>query len=342
MSATPPGSGHGYRELRRRDAALEFRERHQALWEALEHLTDQALRCGPSHLEPNDVEALARLYRRCAATLAFAREVVLDDALVEYLETLTARAHLALQCGPRRHRVTRFIVRELPRAVWRLRSEVGLASGLLALGIVLGWIWTLLEPSWFFPLVDDALAIGRSPADKTQTLRLALQPQGSQTSLAWACLADTARSGFLAFALGFLAGIPTAFIMLGGGLSLGAIGALYFERGLGAELVAYLLPSGIPVLVAFVLCGAAGLYLGRAVLFPGSRPVSESLRRARDDSTAVMLGAIGLGAVALVSHVVCLKLELSTAWCGGLAGFNLVWIAAWMTLGVRSSPGRPR
>jgi hypothetical protein len=96
------------------------------------------------------------------------------------------------------------------------------------------------------------------------------------------------------------------------------------------------------VLVAFVLCGAAGLYLGRAVLFPGSRPVSESLRRARDDSTAVMLGAIGLGAVALVSHVVCLKLELSTAWCGGLAGFNLVWIAAWMTLGVRSSPGRPR
>ena len=92
-----------------------------------------------------------------------------------------------------------------------------------------------------------------------------------------------AEVGLMAFALGFVAGVPTALLLFGNGLTLGAFSALFFSRGLGLAYLGWLLPHGVVELTAAVLCGGAGFALARGVLFPGTRYAGRVAPAARAD-----------------------------------------------------------
>ena len=101
-----------------------------------------------------------------------------------------------------------------------------------------------------------------------------------------------ARIGILAFALGFVAGLPTLFLLFYNGLVLGAFAALYHARGLGVDIWGWLLPHGVTELLAVVLCGAAGFLLAHGLVFPGARPRHRQPARARPRGGGDRVGAV--------------------------------------------------
>jgi uncharacterized membrane protein SpoIIM required for sporulation len=335
----------GYRPIPRvtSPASVDFRRRHEPDWLELAALVDRALLRGLGRLEAMEVQTLTRLYRSVTGGLALAREIVLDQALIAYLEALTARAYLALHGStrPRRHSLFGILVREIPRAVRRVRTELGMAALLLVLGVAVGWVLTLVEPAWFYAFVDDTLAAGRSPAERTDHLEATLYAYSDDgdalTEFAGRLFMHNAEIGFLAFALGFVAGVPTAFLLFANGLTLGAFAALFVERGLGLAFAGWLLPHGIPELAAVVLCGAAGLSLGRAVLFPGLRGTGPSLQDAGRNAAVVVGGATVLLLVAAVFEGVVRQLVLDDQLRLGMASVLLVVIVAWLAFGGRRS-----
>jgi uncharacterized membrane protein SpoIIM required for sporulation len=98
--------------------------------------------------------------------------------------------------------------------------------------------------------------------------------------------------GFLAFALGFAAGVPTAVLLFTNGLVLGAFLALFAGRGLLLPFLGWILPHGVPEIAAILLCGAAGLSLGRALLFPGRLTRRDALGRAGRQACLVAAGCL--------------------------------------------------
>jgi uncharacterized membrane protein SpoIIM required for sporulation len=75
---------------------------------------------------------------------------------------------------------------------------------------------------------------------------------------------------------------------------LGAMTAIHAAKGLGVDWWAWVLPHGITELSAICLCGAAGLALGQATLFPGELSRRDALvARGRAAGTLVG-GAIGM------------------------------------------------
>ncbi|MFN7591639.1 MAG: stage II sporulation protein M, partial [Planctomycetota bacterium] len=77
--------------------------------------------------------------------------------------------------------------------------------------------------------------------------------------------------GILTYGLGFVFGLPVLLILLQNGMMLGAMSALFHERGLAVEWWSWILPHGVPELTAIVLCGAAGLAIGHRLVFPGQQ-----------------------------------------------------------------------
>ncbi|HET6585451.1 MAG TPA: stage II sporulation protein M [Nannocystaceae bacterium] len=322
-------------------ASLDFRRRYEPDWIELEALVDRALRRGLGRLEASEVQASIRLYRRVMGSLALAREIVLDAALIEYLEALAARAYLALH-GSTRPRTQSWLalwLREIPRSVRRVRGELVMAAALFGLGIALGWVLTIVEPAWFWAFVDDTLAAGRSPAERTATLEAMLYTHstdgGVLTQFAGRLFVHNVEIGFLAFALGFVAGLPTACLMFGNGLTLGAFAALYAERGLGLAFAGWLLPHGVPELTAALLCGAAGLSLGRAVVFPGIRGVGQALQQAGRNAAAVVAGAILLLLVAALFEGIVRQVVLHDGVRLTIASVEIALVVAWLVLGGR-------
>ena len=148
--------------------------------------------------------------------------------------------------------------------------------------------------------------------------------------------------GIMAFALGVAAGIPTALLLFTNGLMLGAFLQLYADRGLLFELCGWLLPHGIPEIGAVILCGAAGLHIGRAVVLPGQLRVREALAAAGRRAAMVVAGAVVLFAIAGVLEGFFRQLIVNDTARYVLAAFNACWFFGWLFLGGRRFGRRRR
>jgi len=88
------------------------------------------------------------------------------------------------------------------------------------------------------------------------------------------------RATFLALGLGALGGVLGMAAVGVNGALLGAVAAAAVARGIGDNLLSWILPHGVPELGALILAGAIGLELGRALLVPGWRTRAASMAEA--------------------------------------------------------------
>lgn len=253
-----------------------FRQAREDDWRRLERLMDKAEKGSASKLTDAEILAVPVLYRSTLSALSVARETSLDQGLIDYLETLSARAYFFVY-GSRatiQDRMVAFFRTDWPAAVRGLWRETLVSTALMLLGaLVAGWL-VMHEPEWFYAFVPTDLSGGRDPAASTETLRATLDgADGAQGLSAFAAYLFThnAQVALLAFALGFALCLPTGLLILYNGATLGAFFALFASRGLGFELGGWLLIHGVTELFAVILAGAAGLKIGWAVAFPGQK-----------------------------------------------------------------------
>jgi uncharacterized membrane protein SpoIIM required for sporulation len=330
-------------------STLDFRRRYEAQWGELEELVEAVLHDGLRTLPALQLQRMIMLYRRTVGSLAIAREIALDQTLVDYLEALCARAYLALHGSGsvRWLGLARLLGREIPRAVRRVWVELLIATVLLVLGVAVGWLLTASDSAWFYAFVDDPLAAGRSPSSRTEELEAMLYTRSGAHSrlrdFAGFLFVHNTRVAILAFALGFVLGLPTAYLLFTNGLTLGAFCALYFERGLGVGFLGWVLPHAVPELLAVLLCSAGGFAIARAVLFPGGRTIQHALRDAGRGNVILVLGALLLLLCAAVFEGIFRQIVIDDTVRFALVGFNVLWIAAWFGLAGhsrRSADGR--
>src|SRR5262252_2823229 len=281
-----------------------FRAEREASWRQLETLLSRLQKHGLAALGANDLARLPVLYRATLSSLSVARAISLDRNLLEYLETLSARAYLAVY-GTRRHlgeAVWDFFARRFPRAVRNYRWHLALAGLLLALGTAAGWALTQADSERFYGFVGSAMAQGRGPTSSTESLRAVLYDREGAAKMlktfAMFLFSHNSQVGLLAFAIGAAGAVPAALLLFMNGLGMGAFAALYRSRGLSLDFWGWILPHGVTELTAVALCGAAGLVVGGALIFPGREERLAGLARRGREAGVPVLGAVAMFFVA--------------------------------------------
>jgi len=284
--------------------SVEFRRGREGAWADLEDLVGVIETKGLAYLTPDEVSRLPLLYRSTLSSLSVARAVSLDQNILDYLESLACRAYVATYGAKRNplEAAQRFLLVTFPATVRSMSRHLLLSALVLCLGVVTGLVLTTRDPSRFYAFVSDSYAEGRGPSSSTEELRQVLYKGQDAadllTSFAMFLFTHNAGIGFLAFASGFAAGVPTILLLFGNGLVLGAFAALYMERGLGLEFWAWVLPHGVTELLAVALCGAAGLLIGDALLFPGRFARLQSLALSGRRAGTAVMGSVLLFLVA--------------------------------------------
>ncbi|PZU72274.1 MAG: hypothetical protein DI531_13720 [Brevundimonas sp.] len=258
---------------------------------------DKAEKGSLSKLTDEEILAVPTLYRSTLSALSVARETSLDQGLIDYLETLSARAYFFVY-GSRstlQDRLAAFFRTDWPAAVRGLWRETLVSGALMLLGaLVAAWLVSA-EPEWFYAFVPGELSGGRDPAASTETLRATLDGAHDANGLsvfAAFLFTHNAQIALLAFALGFALCLPTALLVLYNGATLGAFFTLFASRGLGVELGGWLLIHGVTELFAVVLAGAAGFRIGLAVAFPGQRRRLDAVMDAGRTAGVAMGGVV--------------------------------------------------
>jgi len=278
--------------------SVAFRREREATWRELEDLLTFAGKQGLRALPAEQLARLPHLYRATLSSLSVARSISLDKALVDYLESLVSRAYFVVY-GTRQHlraQLADFFGWRLPDAVRRARWHVAAAALVFALGGLVAFVMTSRNSDFYYTFMGG-MAQGRSPASSTAELRGGLYDDNGGvasmlTTFATALFSHNANIGMLAFALGFVAGLPTLVLLFTNGLTLGAFTALYHSRGLGVDVWGWLLPHGVTELLAVILCGAGGFLLAHGMVFPGARPRLDALRERGRQAALIVIGAV--------------------------------------------------
>lgn len=275
----------------------QFRAEREADWQRLEALLDLVERKSPRRLTNTDLVELPRLYRATLSALSIARETSLDASMIGYLESLSTRAYFILYgCRePIWRQVGQFFASGWAAAVRGIRGEIALMAALFIASAIAGYALVLGDPSWFSALVPGELAGGRDMQASADFLRQTLYAppeQGGLHVFATFLFTHNAQISILAFALGFAFGIPTFFLIAQNGVMLGAFYAVFVPKGLGVGLTGWLMIHGTTELTAIVLAGAAGLHIGRAVAFPGTRTRFAAASDAGRRGALVMIGVV--------------------------------------------------
>lgn len=273
----------------------QFREEREFDWRRLDALLDKVEQRGPGSLSDDQLLAIPVLYRSALSSLSVARATSLDQGLIDYLESLCARAYF-LVYGARPDvltRVTQFFRVAWPRAVQSLWKETLASLLIFAVSGVLGFLLVSQDPQWFYSIVGGGEE--RDPTASLEELRKTLYDDGDKKGLsAFATFLFThnAQVSFLCFTLGFAFGAPTALLVAMNGALLGAMMAVFASKGLAFEFAGWLAIHGVTEIFAILIAAAAGFRIGLAVAFPGTRTRLEAAAQAGRTAGAAMIGVV--------------------------------------------------
>lgn len=275
-----------------------FRAEREEDWRRLERLLERAQGGGLKKLRPKELLELPILYRQALSSLSVARAISLDRSLIDYLESLCARAYFFVY-GARANpwtRIAGFFRQDWPAAVRGIWRETLVAALLMAAGALVAFGLVMREPGWFYGFVDPALAQGREPGASREALMATLhgppEEHGGLEVLATFLFTHNAQIAVFAFAFGFAFCVLTAGLLVYNGCTLGAFLALFAQHDLSYPALGWLLIHGVTELFAVVLAGAAGLSIGWAVTFPGLLRRVDAAMRAGRRGAVVMAGVV--------------------------------------------------
>ncbi|HSJ97204.1 MAG TPA: stage II sporulation protein M [Myxococcota bacterium] len=274
-----------------------FRLARETDWRRLEAAVTALEKNRLRRISDHDLLELPVLYRKAASSLAVARETSLDAATLDYLEALVRRAALQLH-GPRMGAwrwFGRFLAGGWARAVRAIWLDICIALAVCVAGAVAGWLLVENDEDWYYALVPDGFGDARQPGASREALAETLKAQESAEGLtvfATYLFSNNTGVSIMAFALGFAFGVPTLLLLVHNLAVLGAMVWLFDRAGLGVDFAAWLSVHGTTEILAIVLAGAAGLHIGRAMAFPGTRTVLAAAQEDGHRAATVMAGVV--------------------------------------------------
>lgn len=313
--------------------SARFRAEREADWQLLEQLVSLAERRGLHRMEFAQARDLAASYRRATTSLAIAREISLDRALLEYLEALTARAYLSVYAPQERlgGLVSRFFLTSAPQAMRRSWVFIVIGFACMGLGALTGYLLYLENAAWYFVFLPPELAGGRTPEATTGFLRSVIYDSDPDSSglgaFATYLFSHNTRIAIFVFGLGVFLCAPAILLTFYNGLSLGAIMALHVDRGLGWDMGGWLSIHGVTELSAICIACGGGVQLGAALLFPGVRTRRDALQHAgRDAVKLALVAALMLVVAALLEGFLRQQVQdMSTRYTIGW-GIGALWL----------------
>jgi uncharacterized membrane protein SpoIIM required for sporulation len=164
---------------------------------------------------------------------------------------------------------------------------------MLLSGATLGTVLTLARPQFMRHMLGPTM-VDTIEHHKMWTDSIV----GVEPAATSAIMTNNITVCFMAFAGGIVFGIGPIWSMFFNGLLLGVVGTACAQHGMAVDLWSFVAPHGSLELPSIILAGAAGLRLGRGVVFPGLYRWRDSIALAGAEATRMVAGVIPLLVIA--------------------------------------------
>jgi uncharacterized membrane protein SpoIIM required for sporulation len=271
-------------------------------WDIFEsHLA--VARRGRPKLTHEELEGLAVEYRVLLHDHALAQARFTGTGAARRLEKLVVDGTRWLRGGHRGPSLTlgQFYRRIFPKAIHSISRELAVVVVLFALAAAFGFVLGAVQPDLGLRILGpEHLADLKEGRLWTESLT-AVMPAASSAFIATNNL-SVALTGW---AGGAAAGLGAFWITLFNGLHLGTIFAVTAHYGMSTALAEFVAAHGPLEITVILVCSAAGLAIGRALVVAQDRPRGVELKEQSLQSLVVLAGTLPwLVVLALVESII--------------------------------------
>ena len=131
------------------------------------------------------------------------------------------------------------------------------------------------------------------------------------------------------FASGLLLGIPSMIDLAKTGVMVGIFDQFFADQGLGIDFWLVVFVHGTLEITAIVLAGAAGLIMGKSVLFPGTIKRLAAFKQGAKDGTKIIIGLLPVFAMAAFFEGFITRLYNDVSWLTTIIFILSVFFVIW-------------
>lgn len=249
--------------------------------------------------ETSDPDEMAHRFTELVNDLGYSKTFYPHSKVTQYLNGLASRIYLNIYRNKREQtsRIWHFWKTELPLTVRKHHFTI-LIAFLIFTGFAMMAAFSAAHDESFVRGV-----LGDGYVEMTEENIAKGDPFGvykheSQANMFFYIALNNIYVSFRVFVLGFIFGLGTIKEMFLNGVMIGSFQYYFFAKGLGLASVLVIWIHGTLEIASIILAGAAGLIVGRSMLFPGTHKRLHSLRKGAKDGLKIMVGIVPILLVA--------------------------------------------
>jgi uncharacterized membrane protein SpoIIM required for sporulation len=259
-----------------------FIRQNKQKWSEFEQILQQ---------EKKDPDKLSNLFVQITDDLSYSRTFYPNRYVRVYLNNLAQRIFLNIYKNKRekRGRFLSFWKDDLPLLIYRCRIEFVLSLCIFLLSFGIGVFSSMHDPD-FAQLIlgEEYVQMTIENIESGDPMKVYKEMNGMDMFLG--ITLNNLRIAFMTFIFGILYAVGTIAILLYNGIMVGTFQYFFIERDLFRESFLTIWMHGTLEISAIIIAGAAGLVLGKGLVFPGTYSRLQSLQISARKSMKIMIG----------------------------------------------------
>lgn len=276
----------------------------------------------------SDSHKLSDLFVEITDDLSYSRTFYPNRSVRVYLNNLSQKVFLSIYKNQRVKRggFMSYWRQELPQLVYESRREFRISFIVFIISVIIGMLSTYLNPE--FPRVilgDDYV---------NQTLRniengdpMAVYKDADAAGMALQITINNLRVALITFVLGVFFSFGSLGFLLYNGIMIGAFQYFFYTHGVFVDSFLTIWIHGTLEISAIIIAGAAGVTLGRGLVFPGTYSRLQALQLSGRRGLKIFIGITPIIVLAgMIEGFLTRYTEAPYALRGAIIGVSLLFI----------------
>lgn len=219
----------------------------------------------------SDPDKLNNLFIQITDDLSYSRTFYPNRSVRVYLNNLAQQIFYSIYKNKKTQwsRLLYFWTDELPHLVYNAKKEFQFSLFIFLLAFAIGMLSSYMDPDFLRVILGDAY-VDMTIENIESGDPMAVYKQRGEFGMSLGITANNLYVAFFTFVLGVFFGIGSGAIMVSNGVMVGAFQFFFIEKGLFWESFLTIWTHGTLEISAIIIAGAAGLTMGRGLVFPGT------------------------------------------------------------------------
>lgn len=243
--------------------------------------------------EGDSPDRLAELFIQVTDDLSYARTKYPNTRTTHYLNALASKLHLKIYKNKQedKNRFGFFWRYEVPAAVYSSRRLLLYSLIIFIISAAIGALSANYDETFVRLILSDGyvnMTLENIKKGNPTGVYSSMDEMTMFFSITW----NNIQVSFWVFVLGVFSSLGTAYFLFRNGLMVGAFMMFFYKENLLSHAFPVIMLHGTIELSSIVIAGAAGFCLGNGIVFPGTYPRLESIKRGARRGLKIMMGLV--------------------------------------------------